>query len=816
MTVILSRNPIQRDGFMIKLTDMINNKTLSKLQYFDILNDVSSYAVSSVAKSKVLKLRPSNDYDFALALIAETNQAYNLFQYESSFDLSVDDVNDACSLARVGSCLSMGQLLQVMRVLRTARNLQSALFSDYDGIDLSLLQAKAYMLYNDKQLEDDIDFAILSDEEMNDKASSDLFNIRKRIKAINADIKQKLQSYTKNSDISKYLQDTIVTLRGDRYVIPVKQEYKSFVNGIVHDQSSTGATLFIEPMAIVQLNNALREAILEEKAEIQRILQSFTDRISPVSAQILKAQDTISDIDVIFSKVKYALNSKGALPILNNDGIIDIKKARHPLLDKDKVVPVSLALGESYDIIVITGPNTGGKTVTLKTVGLICAMAMTGLFVPCSEESKVSFFDDILCDIGDEQSIEQNLSTFSGHITNLRDILDVAGSKNLVLIDEVGAGTEPNEGTALAIAVTEFLRKSGAKCIITTHYGKLKEYSLTTERVENASMEFDLQTLAPTYRLIMGVPGSSNAIAIASKLGLRNDVIEFAKNNVSDEKLAFERVIQNADEIRKDYERKLAALESEKASILAEKARTEKLNASLQSERDKLLSSSREEARKIVAKARDEARGLVAQIKDILSSDVVSDKDLFAARDIAKQVDKIKIAEQDDDGSDEIIFTGDKVEFDKLHIGDIVYSQKMGVQVKIVEIRSRSRIKIKCGNISSEVNIDDLYYSKSEKKQRLSRANRSNNAKTQINTRSFNNELNVIGQTVDEAIANVDSFIDEAVLAGLSQLWIIHGMGTGRLRAGLHAHFKTHPNVADFRLGVYGEGESGVTVITLK
>lgn len=794
---------------------MINRKTLSKLQYFDILSAVSAFSISSVAKNKVLSLRPSANYDEAMTLITETKQAYDLFQYESSFDLSVDDVADVCALARVGSCLSMGQLLQIMRVLRTSRNLQTALFVDY-GIDTSLLQAKAYMLFNDKQLEDDIDFAILSDEEMSDKASTDLYNIRKRIKGINADIKQKLQSYTKNSDMSKYLQDSIVTLRGDRYVIPVKQEYKSFVSGIVHDQSSTGATLFIEPMAIVQLNNALREATLEEKAEIQRILQAFTDRVSPVATKILQAQDTISELDVIFSKVKYALDNKCTLPILNNKGVIDIKKARHPLLDKNKVVPISVKLGDGYDIIVITGPNTGGKTVTLKTVGLMCAMAMTGLFVPCQEESVVSYFEDVLCDIGDEQSIEQNLSTFSGHITNLRDILNVAGESNLVLIDEVGAGTEPNEGTALALAVTEFLRKSGAKCVITTHYGKLKEYSLTTERVENASMEFDLQTLAPTYKLIMGVPGSSNAIAIASKLGLRQDVIDFARNNVSDEKLAFERVIQNADEIRKDYERKLAELEKEKSALVAEKSRAEKLNASLQNERDKLLKSSREEARRIVDKAKEETAALIAEMKEILNRDIVSDKDLFAARDIAKQVAKVDVVGQEDT-DEEIIFTGDKVDFAKLHVGDTVYSQKMNVQVKIAEIRSKLRIKVKCGGITTEVSADDLYYSKSEKNQKVSRMQRAQTEpKTKINTRSFNNELNVIGQTVDEAVANVDRFIDEAVLAGLSQLWIIHGMGTGKLRAGLHAHFKKHPNIADFRLGVYGEGESGVTVITLK
>ena len=793
---------------------MISEKILNKLQYYDILDAVSNFCISSLAQQKVKHLAPASSFDEAVQLLNETRQAYDLFKFESSFDLSVDDVSESCALARVGSCLSMGQLLQIMRVLRTARHLQAALFVEY-GVDTSLLKAKAYALYNDRQLEEDIDFAILSEDEMNDKASDELYAIRKRIKAINADIKQKLQSYTKSGEMSKYLQDAIVTLRGDRYVIPVKQEYKSFVSGIVHDQSSTGATLFIEPMAIVQLNNALREATLDEKAEIQRILQAFTDRISPFAERIAAAVETISDIDVIFSKVKYALDNKCTLPILNDKGVLKLKKARHPLLDRKKVVPISVQLGEDYDVIVITGPNTGGKTVTLKTVGLMCAMAMSGLYVPCEEDSVVSYFDNVLCDIGDEQSIEQNLSTFSGHITNLRDILNVSTAGHLVLIDEVGAGTEPNEGAALALAITDFLRRSGAKGVITTHYGRLKEYSLTTPRVENASMEFDLQTLAPTYKLIMGVPGSSNAIAIASKLGLRSDVIEFAKDNVSDEKLAFERVLQNADEIRRDYEQKLESLEEERRLLEAELQRTEKLNGSLQNERDKLLANSREEAKRLVQKAKEEAAALVAEIKEILNKEVLSDKDLFAARNVAKKITAIEI-EQEDDG-DEIIFTGDKVDFSKLKVGDVVYSKKMGVQVKVLEIKSKSRIKIKSGNLTTEVNSDDLYYSVSEVNKKTARNYAgTHKTKTQINTRSFNNEINVIGKTVYDAIMVVDEFIDSAVVAGMSQVWVIHGMGTGRLRAGLHEHFRHHRNVAQFRLGTYGEGESGVTVLTLK
>ena len=786
---------------------MINSKTLEKLQYADILRQISAFAVSAVAKQKVLNLLPADTFPSAQALLEESRQAFDLFRFETSFDLSVDDVSEACALAKIGSCLSMGQLLKIMRTLKTARSLQGALFADY-GVDISALQSRAYALYCDRPLEEDIDFAIISEEEMNDKASDDLFAIRKKIKGINADIKQKLQSYTKNSEVSKYLQDSIVTLRGDRYVIPVKQEYRSFVSGIVHDQSSTGATLFIEPMAIVQLNNALREATLEEKAEIQRILQAFTDRISPVAERIALSENTISDIDVIFSKTKYAIENKCTLPLLNNQGRLNIKKARHPLLDKRKVVPVSVTLGEDYDVIVITGPNTGGKTVTLKTIGLMCLLAMSGIFVPCEEESVLSFFEDIFCDIGDEQSIEQNLSTFSGHMTNLRDILAVCGKNHLVLIDEVGAGTEPNEGTALAVAITDFLRKSGAKCVITTHYGKLKEYSLSTPRVENASMEFDLKTLAPTYRLIMGVPGSSNAIAIAQKLGMRKDVIDLARQNVSEEKQSFEQALANADAIRKQYEEKLEEVSQEKQLLQAQRLKAEKLNGSLQKERDKLLDGSRKEAQKIVDKAAEQAEEIVRELKELLKQEGLSDKDLFAARAKAKQLKQIT----PETPQEEVIFTGDKVDAAKIKIGDVYYSQKMGVQVKVCEIKGKL-IAVKCGAISAEVDADDLYYCVAEKNSPV-QPNRQ--PKTQINTRSVSNEINVIGQTVDEAVANVDSFIDNALLGGIKQVWIIHGMGTGRLRSGIHAYLKNNKNVEEFRLGKFGEGESGVTVVSLK
>lgn len=788
---------------------MITEKTLQKLQYPLVLEEVSKFAISSIAVRKVLDMKPANTFEEMQLLQDETTQATRLFDFETSFDLSLDDISEIVSLVKVGSCLSMGQLLAVMRTLCTARLLQSALMKDY-GIDIGLLQAKAGTLYADKRIEDEIDFAIISDEEMNDRASDELYAIRKKIREINLDIKQKLQSYSKNSDLSKYLQDSIVTLRGDRYVLPVKQEYKNYVSGIVHDQSASGSTLFIEPMAVVQLNNNLREAVLQEREEMQRILQSFTDRLTPIYRMLQNNLETISDIDVIFSRVKYGIANRCTKPVLNCEGTIKLKNARHPLIDKQKVVPISFEIGKQSNIVVVTGTNTGGKTVTLKTVGLLTALAMAGMFVPCTEESEVSFFKSIYCDIGDEQSIEQSLSTFSGHMTNLRDILNDVTSDSLVLIDEVGAGTEPNEGSALAVAITEYLRKSGCKAVITTHYGKLKEYSLITDGVENASMQFNPETYEPTYKLVMGVPGSSNAIAIASRLGLDSTVIDMAKKYVDGDSVQLEQVLSNAESIRKEYEDKVAETNELNRSLQQELEKSKKLNQSLSAEREKLLSGSRQEARRIVADAQRECKDIIAQIKDLLNSDV-SDKALFEARALAKKVANAMPEEEKDD---DYVFTGDKIEFSDLKKGMTAFCSKINSTVTVAQIKSPSKIIVKAGNMTVNVAADDLFYYKQDKK--VVKQTHSKTAHRQVDSRSYSNEINVLGQTVDEAIANVDDFIDRAVLGGLSTVWVIHGMGTGRLRQGLHQHFKHHPNIAEFRLGRPGEGDSGVTVVTLK
>ena len=789
---------------------MILQKTLDKLEYGVVLSHIATFTHSAPARKKVLQLNPATSFSDADLSLETTKQVANLYRLDVHLDLSVDEIEEICMQARVYSTLSMGQLLKIKRQLSASRHVKKTLTADFENVDTSILQAKASLLYENRPLEDDIDFCILTEEEMNDKASPQLYTIRKNIKQINADIKQKLASYTRRGEGSKYLQDAIVTLRDDRYVIPVKTEYKNLVSGIIHDQSASGSTVYIEPMAIVQLNNKLRETLLQEKAEIHRILQEFTERVAPNANALLQNQQIITDFDVVFAKVYYADKIKATLPKLTQKGDIVLNSARHPLIDAKKVVPVSFSLKEDVGIVVITGPNTGGKTVTLKTVGLLTAMAMTGMYIPAKEGSKLRYFDDIFCDIGDEQSIAQNLSTFSSHIVNITSILEKCNENSLVLIDEVGAGTEPNEGSALALAITDYLLKSGAKCLITTHYGQLKEYSLTTVGVENASMEFNPETFEPTYKLIMGVPGSSNAIAIASRLGLQTEVIQSAKSSLSDEKVVFEKVLQNADNIRRQYEELKEKVIAEREELQEKLDNAKKLTQNLTLEREKLLRTSKNEAKRIVADATEQAKALLKEIKELSEGGYVEQKQIFDARNKIKQVQNLSY--QEDDG-EEVVFYGDKVDVAQLKVGDTVFSQKLGVQVQVKEIKN-NKVGVSMGAITTYVAVDDLYTCLVETKKQ--KAVHKKTAKTEIKVRNQSTELNIIGQTVLDGLANVDAFIDGAVMSGLHMVWIVHGKGTGKLRKAVGAHLSKHPSVKEYRLGTYGEGEDGVTVVTLK
>lgn len=784
-------------------------KVYQKLQLDNILQQVAKHAISDVAKNKILTALPSNEIDVVRHLLSETAEACrNISVYNINPEFSFDSVKDIADKAKILSTLSMSELLKVMRILRISRLVSSALTSVNDE-KITILPNMASGIFCDKKLEDDIDFAILNEDMMNDRASSHLYSLRQSIKKANEDVKTKLQNYIKSAQYQKYLQDTIITVRDDRYVIPVKQEYRGNINGLIHDVSSSGATVFIEPIEIVNLNNQIKILLKEEAIEIDRILREFTARVSEIYNQLIQNENIVSNLDVIYARAHYANEIKGTLPKVNTNGYINIKKGRHPLLDKNKVVPVSITLGKDFDVLVVTGPNTGGKTVSLKTVGLFVLMAGCGLFLPCEDESDISLFDEIFCDIGDEQSIEQSLSTFSGHMTNIADILTKITSKSLILFDELGAGTEPNEGAALALAITEYILTIKSKAIITTHYTQLKEFSLVTDRIENASMEFDLTTFAPTYKLVVGVPGSSNALQIAARLGLDKNIIENAKSKLSQEKVSFENVLQSAERLRQKYENTNEEIASIKQQLSKELDAVKNQNKILANEREQLLKNSKTEAKRIIQETTEESKQLLNELKSLINKYNADESILFELRSKIKTFNNKKY----DTDENKIVDFSKPLRFDAVNVGDSVFVKKLNAVGKVsAKNMQKKKVDVLVGSLKITADCKDLV----EAIVTENAPTKTVHIKTEIASKTITNEINLIGQTVDEAITNLDLFIDSCVIASINEIRIIHGRGTGALRKGLQNHLKTHKNIAEFRFGAYGEGDRGVTIAKLK
>lgn len=785
------------------------DKLYKKLQLDVILRQVSAHAISDVAKNAIINTIPTNNAEEIRQLLSETEEACrNISVYNINPEFSFDSVKEISDKAKVLSTLSMAELLKVMRLLKISRLVMSALTSVADE-KITILPTMATGIFSDKKLEDDIDFAILSEDMMNDRASSHLYSIRQSIKRANEDVKNKLQNYLKSSQYQKYLQDAIITVRDDRYVIPVKQEYRGNIQGLVHDVSGSGATVFIEPIEVVNLNNQIKILIREEAAEIDRILREFTARVAEISAQLNENERIVSALDCIYARAHYANEIKGTLPRVNSNGYVNIKKGRHPLIDRKKVVPVSINLGKNFSILVITGPNTGGKTVSLKSVGLFVLMAGCGLFLPCEDGSDISVFDEIFCDIGDEQSIEQSLSTFSGHMTNIADILSKITPSSLILFDELGAGTEPNEGAALALAITEYILSIGSKAIITTHYTQLKEFSLITDNIENASMEFDLTTFAPTYKLVVGVPGSSNAIQIAKRLGLDDGIIENAKSKLSEEKVSFENVLQSAERLRQQYESTNEEIVSIKTQLNKELDAAKNQSKILANEREMLLKNSKAEAKRIIQETTDESKQLLKELKSLINKYNADEGILFELRSKIKNFNNKKY-----DTDEKVVDLTKPLIFDKVQVNDNVYVKKLDSVGKVIEInKQKKKFTVSVGAMKISASCDDLaeavVYREEKPKKTVS-------IKTEIKNKMLSNEINLIGQTVDEALVNLDTFIDSCVIASINEIRVIHGRGTGALRKGIQDHLKTHKNVAEFRFGAYGEGDRGVTIVKLK
>ena len=673
---------------------MSNN--VRSLELDKILSAVALCAGSEKGKQSVLSTQPSADLLTVTQLQKETEEAYyamNRCNCYPSFE--VDDITECIMRAKKMSMLTMGELLKIARLLRLTRNLKNSI-GKLDGNIAPILTKMSNQLFLQNTLAEEIDRSIFSETEMNDCASERLGAIRREIKRNGERLRAKLNSYISVPEYQKALQDSVVTMRGDRYVIPVKREFKGVIAGLVHDRSASGQTLYVEPMAIVEMNNELKMLLADEKTEIERILHEFTARVSVISDELLADYEIITTMDVIFARAAYALSTRSTRPVLNQRGYIDIKRGRHPLIDKERVVPVSVSIGKDYNILLITGPNTGGKTVSLKLVGLFVLMTECGLFIPAEEESEVSVFDHVFCDVGDEQSIEQSLSTFSSHIKNIVEIMRDYNERSLILLDELGAGTDPDEGAALAVCITDRILKSGAKAIITTHYGKLKEYSYSTQGVENASMDFDPETYEPTFHLIIGIPGTSNALQIAERLGLDKEIIQEAKGKVGADRVNFDEVLMSADQARRQAEKEKEtgkelndALREEKRALQDEKNKLFLL-------REKLAATVRSEVKRRVAESLEEVNEILAELKKLL--DEPQPKDYFEAAKLRKRIEEIANREEVDEDELEPELVGGVAD-----VGDEVYIKKISKIATVVGLKRNGDYIVKIGNFTTTV-----------------------------------------------------------------------------------------------------------------
>lgn len=789
----------------------MNRKVFQTLEFDKILQRLSELTENEKVKERIVQLMPETELSTARALLAETSEAVGVvLRRGNPPGMRIVDVTPGLLRAQRGGVMNQKELLGVSRLLKTVRRVKG-----YISDDKSLGEGTVYRLAAAmeplKPVETRIDEAVLSEEEIADGASPELYQIRRKMKTLHSRIRETLNDIITSSHYQKALQDAIITMRGERFVVPLKAECRADIKGIVHDSSSSGATLFVEPMAVVSLSNELADLSGKEKEEIDRILAELTAYVSEYREPLLANVNAVFELDFIFCKARLSVSQNGVEPELNEDGIISIRKGRHPLLDPQKVVPVDIWLGEEFDTLVITGPNTGGKTVSLKTLGLFTLMAQSGLHISAGDQSRIAVFDEVFADIGDEQSIEQSLSTFSSHIVNLVGILGRVTDRSLILADELGAGTDPTEGAALAISILEYIRARGARAAATTHYSELKLYALSTPGVENASCEFDLKTLSPTYKLLIGVPGKSNAFAISKRLGIPEDVITRARELVSDESLKLEDVISDLESSRQKAEK-----EKEKAESMARAARQMKDKASretqeLEQKRAKLLQEARTEAQRIIESAKEESQKVIREIRNIRDSAPMKE-----AMERAEQV-RASLREQSEKlrGSAQSAPAKRGKPLKNVKPGDEVMILSLGQAATVLSAPDKSgRVQVQAGIMKMKIPLTDL--AAGEKQKREQAKDVSTHAVAAGRTKTAKTELDVRGMMLEEAIAVVDKYLDEAVMSSLNTVTIIHGKGTGVLRAGIGDYLKRHPLVAEYRLGRYGEGENGVTVVTFR
>ena len=797
----------------------MNQKVLKTLEYNKIIHQLTGYAASAPGKLLCQNLLPMSDFHEIVQAQTETSDALTRVRMKGSLSLSgIRDVRDSLKRLEIGSALGIPELLSISSLLTVAARAkayghheESEEFPD-DSLDQMFRSLEPLTPANNE-----IKRCIISEEEISDNASPGLHKVRRSMHGINDRIHTQLNSIL--NSCRSYLQDAVITMRDGRYCLPVKAEYKSQVNGMVHDQSSTGSTLFIEPMAVIQLNNELRTLEIQEQKEIEAVLADLSNQLTPYTTELAIDLQILTRLDFIFAKAALSRHFKCSEPKFNTEGRIHIKDGRHPLLDPQKVVPITVWLGTDFDLLMVTGPNTGGKTVSLKTVGLFTLMGQAGLHIPAFEGSELAVFEEVFADIGDEQSIEQSLSTFSAHMTNIVNILNQADSRSLCLFDELCSGTDPTEGAALAIAILNFLHNMKCRTMATTHYSELKIYALSTPGVENACCEFDVATLRPTYRLLIGIPGKSNAFAISKKLGLPDYIIEDAKNHLESEDETFEDVISRLEENRVTIEKERAEIENYKAEIARLKSGLEKKEERFDERRDKMIRKANEEAQQILREAKETADRTIKNINKLAASSGIDTKALEAER--TKLRDCLNKVEGGLSLKQETRKPHKAINPKTLKLGDGVRVLSMNLNGTVSSLPdAQGNVFVQMGILRSKVNISDLELLQENSVSGPGlEARRKGSGSSNIKmSKSFgiSPEINVLGMTVDEAVAQLDKYLDDAYIAHLPQVRIVHGKGTGALRAGIHKHLKRLKYIKEFHLGGFGEGDAGVTIVVFK
>lgn len=778
---------------------------LDKLEYSEIIKLVSNYCKTYIGKETVLKLSPCFDSDEVSHLLEETTEAMDINIKKSNIPVcEIPNIDIWIKQLESSNILSAKALLDVASILKVSRELKTFFFSDasFDTTNFPIMFDYFNSLYVNKNIESTIFEKILDENTIADNASPKLSSTRKNKKKAEQAIRDKLDSIIHSSSYSKYLMEPIVTIRNDRFVIPLKQEYRNMIKGFIHDISSSGSTVYIEPLAIFEINNEINNLKIEENIEIEKILQNLSILLYKYTNELKNNVILIGKLDVLSAKVLYSKSIDGIKPTLNTQKYINLIAARHPLIDKNNVVPINISLGKNFNSLIITGPNTGGKTVSLKTTGLLLLMAYTGLYIPCNENSSICVFKNIFADIGDEQSISESLSTFSSHMTNIINITNNANENSLILLDELGSGTDPIEGANLAISILNYFYNMGCLVISTTHYQELKNYALITDGFENASSEFDIENLRPTYKLLIGIPGKSNAFAISQKLGLKQEILDNAYSLLKDDNIHIEDILKNIydNKIQIEYEKQ----ETDKNLMQIQNLRKEleKENKDVKQKEQELIENAKLEAREIILTAKDEVNEIIKKLNNINGDLKTANNLRNTLNDKLKQFDVKKI----ENGN---------LEKKDIQLGMLVEVIPFNTTGTVISLPNKSNeVQIQIGNTKMNISLSNLNKTNktlTNENFSTTKVNRNNGSKSKY----ISPEINVIGQNVDEAIYIIDKYLDDCAISNISPIRIVHGKGTGKLREGIHAFLKKHPHVKSFRLGTFGEGEMGVTVVEL-